>query len=58
MVNEKLTEFREELKPLQISEIQEGIEKEIEILYGLGVEGYEIEFLIHLRIKEELIMEN
>lgn len=58
MVNEKLTEFCEELKILQIPKSQEGFEKEIEILYELGVECYEIEFLIHLRIKEELIIEN
>lgn len=58
MVNQKLTEFCEELKTIQISKSQEGFEKEVEILYELGVECYEIEFLIHLRIKEELITEN
>mgnify|MGYP001345491889 CR=1 FL=1 len=62
MVNKKLTDFCKGLKNLQIPKIQKGfekeVEKEVEILHGLGVECYEIEFLIELRIKEELIIEN
>ena len=58
MVNKKLTDFCKGLKNLQIPKIQKGFEKEVEILHGLGVECYEIEFLIELRIKEELIIEN
>lgn len=52
MVTTKLIEFCEELKILQTPKIQEEFGKELKILYELGVECYEIEILIDLRIKE------
>jgi len=55
MMNRKLTEFYGISNILQIPEIQKELGKEIEILYGLGVKNYEIEFLIDLKIKEEII---
>jgi len=58
MVIKRPIEFCEELQVLQIPKSQENLVKEIEILYKLGVECYEIEFLIHLRIKEEFILKD
>ena len=58
MVIKRPIEFCEELQILQSPKIQGSLEKEIEILYKLGVECYEIEFLVNLKIKEELIIKN
>lgn len=55
MMNEKITEFCKGLEILRMPEIQKKLGEEIKILYGLGVECYEIEFLIDFKIKEELI---
>ncbi len=32
--------------------------EEISMLYDLGVEYYEIEYLIYLKLKEEILLEN
>lgn len=50
MVNQ-ITEFSEE-----ILKIPKGFEKEIEILYKLGIKHYEIQYLIYLKIKENIII--
>ena len=51
-MNKEFKKVCEELKILQTPKIQEEFGKEIKVLYELGVECYEIEFLIDLRIKE------
>ena len=56
MMDKKNTEFCKESEILQTPEIQEKLGEEIGILYELGVECYEIEFLIDFKIKEELII--
>ena len=57
-MNQKFKKVCEEIKILQIPEVQEMLGKEMETLYCLGVQCYEIEFLVDLRIKEEIIMKN
>jgi len=58
MVIKQPIEFCEEIQILQVPNTKENFGKELEILYKLGVECYEIEFLIHLKIKEEVILKN
>ncbi len=50
MVN-KIIEFYEEN-----SKIPREFEKEVETLYKLGIQYYEIKYLIYLKIKENIIM--
>jgi len=50
-------EFCENLQILQTPKIQEELGNEFKTLHDLGVECYEIEFLIDLKIKEEIITE-
>jgi len=52
MVNPKHTDFCEELKILQTPKIQEEFGNQLKTLYDLGVECYEIEILIDLKINE------
>lgn len=58
MAIKKPIEFCEEIQISKIPKSQGNFEKELEILYKLGVECYEIEFLINLKIKEEIILKN
>lgn len=37
-------------------EFPEELKKEVDVLQKLGVEGYEIGYLIYLKIKEEIII--
>lgn len=55
MVNENPIESRlsEENKKLKIDP---ETFKEIKLLYGLGIEIYELEYLFHMKIKEEMIL--
>jgi hypothetical protein len=54
MVNSIPQEVCKNLQVLQIPKIQEEIGEEIEILYDLGVECYELEYLVYLKIKENV----
>lgn len=56
MVNKMAQEVCTNLQALQIPKIQKQLGEEIEILYGLGVECYELEYLVYLKIKENVII--
>ena len=55
-MNQKFKKVCEEVKILQIPEVQELLGREMEVLHNLGVQCYEIEFIVDLKIKEELII--
>ena len=54
MVNTIPQEVCKNLQVLKIPKIQKEIGEEIEILYDLGVECYELEYLVYLKIKENV----
>ena len=53
MVNEKPAElsFHEEVKKLKITP---EVRKEIELLYDLGLDVYELEYLVYTKLREEI----
>jgi len=55
MVKNRHTDFCEELTVLQTPKIQEELGNQLKTLYDLGVECYEIEILIDLKINEVVV---